>query len=88
MTFGSKLAFFTLLLYLFEGAIGLPVFAKGGGLLYLTGPTAGYLYGMTIAAGFIGYLAERNFNESYFKSLEQASEFVRLLICLTSMFLY
>ena len=57
MTFGSKLAFFTLLLYLFEGAIGLPVFAKGGGLLYLTGPTAGYLYGMTIAAGFIGYLA-------------------------------
>ena len=57
MTFGSKLAFFTLLLYLFEGAIGLPVFAKGGGLLYLTGPTAGYLYGMTIAAGVVGYLA-------------------------------
>ena len=28
MTFGSKLAFFTLLLYLFEGAIGLPVFAR------------------------------------------------------------
>ena len=24
---------------------------------------------MTIAAGFIGYLAERNFNDSYFKSL-------------------
>ena len=69
MTFGSKLAFFTLLLYLTEGAIGLPVFAKGGGLLYLTGPTAGYLYGMTIAAWFIGYLAEKNFNESYLKSL-------------------
>ena len=69
MTYGSKLAFFTLLLYLFEGAIGLPVFAKGGGLLYLTGPTAGYLYGMTIAAGVIGFLAERNFNDSYFKSL-------------------
>ena len=28
MTFGSKLAFFTLVLYLFEGAIGLPVFCK------------------------------------------------------------
>ena len=69
MTFGSKLAFFTLLLYLFEGAIRLPVFAKGGGLLYLTGPTAGYLYGMTIAAGVVGYLAERNFNDSYVKSL-------------------
>ena len=69
MTYGSKLAFFTLLLYLFEGAIGLPVFAKGGGLLYLTGPTAGYLYGMTLAAGVVGFLAERNFNDSYFKSL-------------------
>ena len=68
MSFGSKLAFFTLLLYLIEGAIGLPVFAKGGGLLYLTGPTAGYLYGMTISA-VIGYLAERNFNDSYLKSL-------------------
>ena len=69
MSYGSKLAFFTLICYLIEGALGLPVFAKGGGLLYLTGPTAGYLYGMTIAAGVIGYFAERNYNESYFKSL-------------------
>ena len=69
MAYGWKLAFSTLVIYLFEGALGLPVFAKGGGLLYLTGPTAGYLYGMTIAAGLIGYLAERNFNDSYFKSL-------------------
>ena len=69
MAYGWKLAFSTLVVYLLEGALGLPVFAKGGGLLYLTGPTAGYLYGMTIAAGVIGYLAERNFNDSYFKSL-------------------
>ena len=70
MTFGSKLAFSTLLLYLFEGAIGLPVFAKGGGLLYLTTqPSAGFLYGMTIAAGVIGYFAEKNYNYSYLKSL-------------------
>ena len=58
MAYGWKLAFSTLVVYLFEGALGLPVFAKGGGLLYLTGPTAGYLYGMTIAAGVIGILAE------------------------------
>ena len=50
MAYGWRLAFFTLVAYLLEGALGLPVFAKGGGLLYLTGPTAGYLYGMTIAA--------------------------------------
>jgi len=69
MSYGWKLAFSTLVIYLFEGALGLPVFAKGGGLLYLTGPTAGYLYGMTIAAGVIGYFAELGYNNSYLKSL-------------------
>ena len=69
MAYGWKLAFFTLVAYLFEGALGLPVFAKGGGLLYLTGPTAGYLYGMTVAAGVIGIFAELGYNNSYFKSL-------------------
>ena len=68
MAYGWKLAFSRLVVYLIEGAIGLPVFAKGGGLLYLLGPTAGYLYGMTIAAGIIGYFAERGFNKSYFES--------------------
>ena len=69
MAYGWRLAFFTLVAYLIEGALGLPVFAKGGGLLYLTGPTAGYLYGMTIAAAVIGFFAEFGYNESYFKSL-------------------
>ena len=69
MSYGWKLAFSTLVIYLFEGALGLPVFAKGGGLLYLTGPTAGYLYGMTIAAAGIGIFAELGDNNSYFKSL-------------------
>ena len=68
MAYGWKLAVSTLIAYLLEGALGLPVFAKGGGLLYLLGPTAGYLYGMTIAAGIIGYFAERGFNKSYFES--------------------
>ena len=69
MSYGWKLAFSTLIAYLVEGSLGLPVFAKGGGLLYLIGPTAGYLYGMAIAAGVIGFLAERGYNNSYIKSL-------------------
>ena len=69
MSYGSKLALTTLILYLLEGAFGLPVFAKGGGLLYLTGPTAGYLYGMMIAAWVIGKFADLGYNNSYFKSL-------------------
>ncbi len=69
MTYGWKLSFVTLVVYLIEGALGLPVFAKGGGLLYLMGPTAGYLYGMTVAAGVIGYFAEKGYSNSYLKSL-------------------
>ena len=65
MTYGWRLSFFTLLAYLVEGAIGLPVFAKGGGLMYLIGPTAGYLYGMFFAAVIIGWLSEKGFSNSY-----------------------
>ena len=69
MTYGSRLAFMTLVVYLLEGLVGLPVFAKGGGMLYLIGPTAGYLYGMTVAAGVIGYFGERGYASSYIKSV-------------------
>ena len=69
MSYGWRLAFATLITYLIEGALGLPVFAKGGGLLYLMGPTAGYLYGMTVAAGVMGFFAERGYAKSYIKSL-------------------
>ena len=69
MGFGWKLGGATMLLYLFEGAVGLPVFASGGGIAYLTGPTAGYLYGMLFASLVISYLANIGFSKTYFKSL-------------------
>ena len=69
MTYSIRLSFLTLLAYLAEGAIGLPVFAAGGGLMYLTGPTAGYLYGMLIAVVIISYFANKGYSSSYFKSL-------------------
>ena len=56
MTFGYKIATATVILYLIEGAFGLPVFAKGGGLIYFQGPTSGYLFGFVIGAFFSGYL--------------------------------
>ena len=67
-TYGVRLSFLTLVAYLFEGAIGLPVFATGGGFVYLTGPTAGYLYGMTIAATVISFFANKGYSTSYTKS--------------------
>ncbi len=68
MTYGVRLSFATVALYLFEGAAGLPVFASGGGIAYLTGPTAGYLYGMLFATVVISYLANLGFTKTYFKA--------------------
>jgi biotin transport system substrate-specific component len=63
MTYGTRLAGATLLLYLGEGAIGLPVFSgtpeRGLGLAYLAGPTGGFLVGFFFAAVLLGWLAER-----------------------------
>ena len=60
MTYGPRLGGITIAAYLFEGAIGLPVFAGGAaGAAVLMGPTAGYLFGFLLAAIAIGYLAER-----------------------------
>ena len=69
MAYGWKLSLLTLIAYLIEGAMGMPVFAKGGGFLYLTGPTAGYLYGMTIAAGIMGYFADLGYGKSIIKCI-------------------
>jgi len=65
MAYGSRLGAATVLLYLAEGAAGLPVFAgtpeKGIGLAYLVGPTAGiaviYLFGVAWLATLIGFEA-------------------------------
>ena len=53
---GYKLATLTIILYLIEGSFGLPVFAKGGGIEYLLGPTGGYLVGFIFTAFFAGHI--------------------------------
>jgi biotin transport system substrate-specific component len=57
---GSKRAVMAVLTFLFQGAIGLPVFAGGtGGILILAGPTGGYLLGYLVAAFATGLLMEK-----------------------------
>jgi biotin transport system substrate-specific component len=57
--FGLRIGVATVALYLLEGAVGLPVFATGGGLAYLVGPTGGFLLGFLVMAAIIGYAADK-----------------------------
>jgi biotin transport system substrate-specific component len=57
--FGLRIGVATVALYLLEGALGLPVFATGGGLVYLVGPTGGFLIGFLVMAAIIGYAADK-----------------------------
>ena len=56
ISFGYKIALATVILYLIEGILGLPVFSnspeRGVGLAYFTGPTMGYLIGFLICFFF------------------------------------
>jgi biotin transport system substrate-specific component len=58
IAYGWRLAVGTVLFYLAQGAIGLPVLAGtpqlGVGLAYMTGPTGGYLMGFVVAAAITG----------------------------------
>ncbi|CAD7846226.1 MAG: Substrate-specific component BioY of biotin ECF transporter [Olavius algarvensis Gamma 3 endosymbiont] len=68
MAYGWKLGAATMLLYLAEGAVGLPVFSgtpdKGIGLVYMMGGTGGYLVGFILAASLTGYLAEHGWDRN------------------------
>jgi biotin transport system substrate-specific component len=61
---GAKLGGISVLVYLFLGLIGLPIFAEGGGFGYLFQPTFGYLIGFAIGAFATGYIAHRVQNPS------------------------
>ena len=63
--YGWRLGTATVIAYLAEGAIGIPVFAGPvGGLAPLMGPTAGYLIGFVAAAFATGWLSERGWDRS------------------------
>ena len=69
--YGARLGGATLLLYLLEGAVGLPVFVgtpeKGIGLAYMMGPTGGYLLGFVLLAMIAGWAADRGWSTNPFK---------------------
>ena len=83
ITFGWRLGLATISLYLFEGAIGLPVFSgtpeKGIGLVYFTGPTMGYLIGFLVTVYVSGkFVYDNNLIKNFLK-LFFATSFIYIL---------
>ena len=69
MLCGRNISIAAVSLYLFQGMVGIPVFAYGGGLPYLLGPTGGFLFGFLFASMIIGELADRGWGKQNFKSV-------------------
>lgn len=64
---GSRLGALAMILYLIEGASGLPFFYAGGsGVQHLLfSPTSGYLLAYPVAAFVVGLLAERGWDKRF-----------------------
>ena len=75
ISFGYKIGVATVMLYLLEGILGLPVFSnspeKGIGIAYFVGPTMGYLIGFVFASFLAGFL---KYNSNFFLT------FIKLLL--------
>jgi len=65
---GARAGAATVALYLFEGGLGLPIFAgtpeRGLGVAYMYGPTGGYLFGFLAAALAVGFASDRGWMKS------------------------
>ena len=63
---GSRLGAMAMIAYLIEGASGLPFFQSGHfGLLYMMGPTGGYLIAFPAAAYVTGSFAEHGWDRRF-----------------------
>ena len=65
---GWRRGFISQVLYLAEGAAGLPVFADGAGsAIHLVGPAGGFLLCFPLAAALVGYMVEQGVSRSTWK---------------------
>jgi biotin transport system substrate-specific component len=72
MALGPAAGFSAMVLYLVEGALGLPVFTPSGGpigMAHLLGPNGGFLFSYPLAAATAGWVARRTQHfTSHFRS--------------------
>ena len=82
ISFGYKIGLATVILYLLEGIVGLPVFSnspeKGIGLIYFTGPTMGYLIGFLSACFLASFV---KLNDNYFLI------FIKLILSVSTIYI-
>ncbi len=69
MLYGRNLATATIGVYILQGLVGLPVFAYGGGLMYIFGPTGGFIIGFLISGIVLGELADRGWGKRFITSI-------------------
>lgn len=61
--YGWRLGAITIIAWLAEAAVGLPVLSGGSaGAHHFVGPTAGYLFAFPLMGALVGWLAERGWN--------------------------
>ena len=67
VTFGFRLASATVVLYILEGAAGLPVFTGFANMAVLIAKpyTSGYIAGFLVAAAVMGFMADRGVTKSW-----------------------
>jgi biotin transport system substrate-specific component len=74
-TLGVTRAALSMVLYIAIGLLGLPVFAPQAngthvtGIAALVGPTGGYLIGFILAAALVGWLAQREWDRKWLRTL-------------------
>jgi biotin transport system substrate-specific component len=78
---GGKLGFFSVLVYIILGAVGIPVFAGfSGGMSHLLGTTGGYIVGFLLLAGAYWLITALAGEKFYIKIIGMV---VGLLLCYT-----
>lgn len=72
LTYGRNLGVVAVISYLLIGAMGAPVFAgtpeKGLGIIYMFGPTGGFLMGFVVATWVMAKFAHQQFDRNYGKT--------------------
>ncbi len=67
--FGPRRGCLSVIVYIIQGLMGLPVFALGAGPAVLAGPTGGYLLGFIPAAYITGSLAQSGWDKRIGKTI-------------------